>query len=618
MGLKTSIGKSYRPEDCGVLAIEHPALRPDTRVTLVDHSTEIAGNDYDHRRFESHQLLAGTPTYAVINLPAIDLPADHVLVTDRVLPSGSMREESLPLFYEYQAKFDHYSATAGFGGVEVKRYSDGVTLSKREYLVEHANHTWFDPPAGVLHRRWDTLGASGTRNRFRLLLPEYVVNSPDGPWKVHYTQYLRGQTDYSHSEFINAEPIYKHPVDFGIGTIMGVDQPRHSTILSSGTGGVVNLSGTVYVKKADWARLVADHPAGTEWTEWNPKVFGGSLVLKHGDEDYIYNIQRDINYLQPSYTASGGFYKIYDDQGTRIDDKTIQFSHQPMYFRHNSYPEWKPGANPSGTNYGIHIRENGNLIDNIRIKDWASWQGIVELDRTKDFAKYTATYLIENRWLFMRPIDLNPRRRRVKQYYRYRGKVPKASIADNPIHIYIVPKGAYMRGGDVRTLWGFVGLRSLGRVYSADPRDHSLVTLPRRNLTLATMATIPIDKSETTVTDIRIRGGGVREEFLDRMTEPDFFSDHGVWDGISIRGEGVLIVQVPSSLRDTIIKRFSDQGWFGPDAIAMAEDHIHQGIQKFIPAGSIYYIFDEHGTRWAKTSTNRVWQKTSTNRVWQE
>ena len=606
MPLKTSLGRNYQPEDCGVLAIEHPVLRPDTHVIVGDHSYNLPENDFNHNRFERQPQRPGgaRSNYYLLTFPADDLPGDHVLVTDRVLPSGSVRDKDIPLFYQYTMRWDHYSPNGDFGAVELKRFSDGAILPKNEYQVEYSNFTYFDPPGGILHERWATSGASGTYNKLRVLLPEYVVRAPEGPWKIHYSRYLRGQTEYDHSEFVNATPLFRDDLDYKVEWIAGTDQPKHSIIEIDGTAGsqIYTLSGHAFAKKADWARIHVEHPVGTEWDEWNPRVFGGSLVYNRGDRQLVYNTQFDINHSHPTVTASGDFKKAYNDVGARIDTRNIQLSIGPVDFRHSGYPDYTPDPNPSGENYGIKIWENGTAIDNRRIKDWNAWDNIITLDRTHDFATYTASYLFENRWFFLTGVDMNPRRRKVKDFRRWTNKLSDDSIEANPLQIMIVPRNHEMpRGGPLRLFFDYLSVHDHGVAYSADVRDRSKFYLPSSTFAIADVLSNSMESSQLIVTDVRSRGGGVRQKHLNKMIEPEFLSDYGVWDGIALRGEGIIIIQIPLSKRDTIIQRFYDQGWLGDAGARMADDFIHTQIEKFLPAGALYFIFDENGNRWPRS-----------------
>lgn len=605
--IATSIARTYSIEDCAITAIQHPAVVPDSRVSIVDYSPNIPGNDFDHHRFEvvlDQKGQGGDLNFIYINLPAHLIPSEHFIVTDKMVSSGDPIQNSIPLFYQYQARHDHYSESFTFDDLQVFRFSDGALLSPNEYQVEFGNQALY--PNGTAPISW-TKGMPDRIHSFRVLLPEYVARSSDGPWMIRYNRYIRGAEEKLYTEFIEPSAIFVEKKHFVIKPLPGIGDTKGSKIEFPLIDGVPSMSGYVFSKKADWARIYVSYPVGNEWSEWSPRVFAGSAILQQGKEQLIYNPKNDITLVQPSVNSSGNFFKVYDDTARRIDPTHLVMSHGQIHLADGGYPDYVPLLglshqilNPSGHGLGIVITEDGTPIDMTRIRSWSPWYGIFTVDGLKETSQYLATYVYHNRWLILRGIDLNPRRRNVKGYRALRRKLGTGSIVDNPVVVYISPQNAALgpRQPNTSIVWGYGGVDQLGRVFSADPRDLTKYILPANALTLSTVSTIPIDKSELILTDVRVRGGGIRDSVQSLITESDYFSDIAVWDGRPIRGEGVLIIQIPTHTRNSLRTRFAEEGWVGDELSAMTDEYVLRGIEKFIPTGSMYYIVDEYGEFW--------------------
>jgi hypothetical protein len=607
---------------------------PGNTLILSDHSQNILAN-------MNYQTYDGGDT-----LPTVDAEPRkwQLIVTDKLRYKDDPGRDTLLLPYQYQPRFDHYSNTNNPSGEIHICYPDGTIFDEAEYELEYVESPetesmyssyWYSHQyIGSVTERYDRSliwrpipQASGIY-RFRLLLPEHLSYQPT-TYCVKYNKVRKTNNNYghivydddvveSHVEILNPKPVYDYTDDYTFS----------AGSMSLAGGSLIGSLSSCRVRRAEAGRMRVELPVADHREGWYPRIWRGCFKDSSNNEYYLPETSNGA-WARAVDWAAGGNPALTDiglvhEEAYAIQSEWITTKDRPLYITTAGYPTYipyyiydgfrYPAANvdtDSNLSKGINIYVNGRMIGNDQIADWDAWNGRIRLARgITPNDSVSVTYLYEQRYYTMQVPDLNPQvhHRTPSQYYN----MP----LDDSLVIGI-------DAGGTGVIWWWNSLNPSG-VYDGTYNGFSSITTatypvaPTTTITsttrkLAEVSTYRrVPDATSSLIDARHRGGGIQADqffILDReiktkrdaiQPESIFYTDIGLYDGVGLKKDGVIIVEIPIaklySLRDSIY--VETRGITQAVALANAVKVVSDEVRKNLPAGSFFLIVDENKGLW--------------------
>jgi hypothetical protein len=567
---------------------------PQNTLSIIDYTNMYPGNQTTEPQL-----------YNSTNLPICNVePYEYQLdISDKTIYSTMPDVPTIILGYEYQLKYDHYDAGNPSGSINIC-YDNGEPIKDVKYTLEFStSHLYEDFATKPVYNTTLTWGAkpSDTEYRVRLLLPEDILFN-NTTICVSYNKVIKRtgavidpsrDVSYGWTEIINAKKLYQYTTDYTFNS---------STITLAGGG---KLAGkTPWVRRSKLANIRVMYPSASDRNGWFLKVWAGAFT--NGTNNYhiheatpnlatsaqasmveLNDTGNPISYHHNDITSN--LYRcgcaVYDSCSAP-NTFTIVTNEKPLHIWTAGYPNYIPYeaydaiynniTYNENTSHGISIFLNGNKMSNSNIKDWDEWNGVIRFKNPIDMgADIRATYVYEQRCYTLQVPDMCPQ-------VHHTG----VSNATGEIHIQVIHYGIPLNDSVVIALLpGTVDDENLVWYYrSTNPSElyndskvgysavmaatSPTVTLVTNTLTLAEVSVKSITPaSYTTIYDSRSRGGGLQvDEFYPKLVEKsrdkiqiesDHYSDIGLYDGLGLKKDGVIIIKVPrqsvNDIRDAIV-----------------------------------------------------------------
>lgn len=321
-------------------------------------------------------------------------------------------------------------------------------------------------------------------------------------------------------EIVKSDLAYDAWVLFDVDSILDYTPSISTEDLTTDGALIIRGEGHVF-KNIEQSRLrvLPPHPVDRHFP-WYVRIERGTLVKRISGGDWTFKVpEYDRQAWSPKYGAP-----YIDETGVlaaRTGKNSFGLPKSPIYWDGHNIDITLKGATQSPTliryvdsNNGI-VFINGNLDEDEPI----------EVD-----------YSYEERCFIYRGIDLNPT------------EFHNPAILDRFVVFYLVPYSGPT--GVVHT--------SCVRHSEAPSLMGALMSIPRTNepfLILGAAQVRPVHgKDDIEVTDVRVRGGGIKTEVFDEASKRNknalSTTDFGHYDGMPYPGSSTVVVRLDAELRD--------------------------------------------------------------------
>jgi len=558
---------------------------PDTTLSMTDYSSQYYGN------------VVGAPMLSTADDPPIiaSAPYDNqIVISDKVIYSDIEEIDTVILGYEYQLKHDHYDEAHPSRTIKLC-YLGGGPVPDAMYKLESCStimwEDYRDKGASMYQRydlalTWAPVPTGVTDYRLRLLLSEDLFFE-NQTICVMYTKIAphTGDTTPAHTspgwiEIVNPKKLYIYNTDYSF------------------SGAAINLAGSLagkvaWVQRSKLANIRPEMAYASDRQGWFIKVWGG--IFKDTD-DNVYSIPELTEEQACAIDFSTGDVIIDPpsrlmvyDQVRRIDDMMISLGERPISYWTYGYPSYIPypaydavyytGIDPTAEeeySHGISIFVNGSKIDNNVIRDIDEWTGLVLLySALPEGADIRATYYCENKYYTLQVPDMCPQVHHIGLPYGSGDSIYGMGENDS-IVIAMLPDAPSSEG----LVWYYKSTNPTdiydgskygwSTVISDSPESEATIPLISDTLKLAEISvqrTPP--EAIAKLYDSRVQGGGLFPDNYYQLLRPgnttrslinsdsDYYADIGLYDGIGLKKDGVIIVKIPVSkiyeIRDAIV-----------------------------------------------------------------
>jgi hypothetical protein len=298
---------------------------------------------------------------------------------------------------------------------------------------------------------------------------------------------------------------------------------------TSDGGTIIRIDGvTVRYEEETRLRALLPYPE-TRLLPWYPLIDTGTVVLEKDGVRYTFSVPE---YDGQAWSMLFGA-PIIDRKSvpaTVVDASTIQISRTPLYW--------------NGGNLGVGV--NGGKPSGALVADADIHNGLVRLRRKiekRDQVVVDYSY-IETRFIY-KDLNLNP------------SPQQNPMIVDQTALLYLVPSSSSLglsRSDVVR----HTVAKTLAGALSAIPRETEPV------LILGAFQVRPSGVlNDVSVTDTRVRGGGIREtkydDALKRNREAYSVADAGRWDGVPFPAAAAGVLRLPKALLNEYDREYIEQ-----------------------------------------------------------
>jgi hypothetical protein len=566
----------------GAMICDPPA--PHNALSLVDYSNMYPGN-----------VIGAPQLYNSDNVPVTDFePKDRqIVISDKTIYANTTDMDTIILGYEYQLKYDHYDTGNPSGTIRVC-YPGGDEVPGAVYTIETCTNAapistlWNDYAtngAGMYQRynanlTWGPKPTGVNVYRLRILLPESLCF--DKTIYVSYTKYIKdgsgnAVTSDGWREIINPKKLYTYGTNYTFAA------------------GVITLStlSTAWVQRSKLANIRVYEPEVSGRNGWFVKVWAGAFTQgtnKYNVQEYLSHQAAMVKFNSTGTLISPRCGLAVYDPASQSDEYTINLNEWPLHIWSDGYPTYVPypaydavhytGIDPtSSENYshGISIFVNGNKIDQACIVDWDEWNGMVRLNTAVPMGyDIRATYVHEQMYYTVQVPDMCPQVHHIGLSYGT-GNALVGVPANDAVVLVLIPTGGetntnerlawYYKSQNPTDIYGS-SYKGYSTVLKASPSATANITLPAGTLKLAEIGVKRVEPdSYTTLYDTRSRGGGLLPDDFYKVTttlsrediqlESYHYGDIGLYDGLGLKKDGVIVVKIPresiDSIRDAIV-----------------------------------------------------------------
>lgn len=325
-------------------------------------------------------------------------------------------------------------------------------------------------------------------------------------------------------------------------------------------------------------------PSSRQWSDWKANYSGQTIAAYYSTQVNLPVIWSDI--------YGYGHYDILDEQPVLLTEKKIQVRRNPIL-------SWNYPTDYFNSKFGIvksviqiYIRDSINSdwveVPYSSIRDINCDTGVVEFKNRivpSDNRLIKVSYTTKNKNILLKqvngdPIPINPvLNKDVIQFNR-------------PLYIYIYPAKMYKKNNSQTTELSQVTDHRyyfpVNFTYDSSLFNISSINYDPFALPIAVIYVYNNPyKSQPTLVDLRLRGGGVQNDidiFKLKQINSDVISFWDVYppEGTAYNKGGYVIIQIPEEVKDNFVDK----------------KEIHEIISNNLTAGVVYELQDMNGNSW--------------------
>lgn len=549
------------------------------------------------------------------------LPSGSLIVTDRATTS-KYAEYALPLYYEYQLMYNHYSPDSTFpeGFVNIRKNNEN-TLSRDSYAVETreypvASGRYVGTNTGGF--QWAGRPISGTMVTARVLLP--ARTGDNNLYTLEYNRYMNATDSQYWSELVDERQLYTESADYDI--------TPSSLIMTVGTKMV--SGNAIYVQKNPDSFITFRSPAISSdkfnTTNWEFSVSLGNFMVSSG----VVDVRGDYYICHTDTTLTS--MPTAAEPPVIAGKNILRVAHRPLITPSSTYPT--PDYIFTDTITSLEINNTSMLSD---ITSVDTKRGFVMLRRNLNPTdNIKITYNTDpTKVMVVRNIELNPT-------FVGSGLI---DVAASGLGVAIVPSGTTFTDmdGDSFTFanWSNIVLYNLAdnvygdftsgvfgwgaSAYTPSQLGTDVVSgvIPSGSRFLGSITVNVSPEQNVELIDIRRKGGYDEGQVASGVTDWRGYADIGYWDGEPLPMAGTVIIQIPSHIYRNIVDVFErEEDLEAPPSkypidmarvidkdasedysreqlvMRAANKYIVDTVERYLPAGVQYIIVDENMNEW--------------------
>lgn len=557
--------------------------------------------------------------------------ASGTLIMTDVATESKLVDYSIPLFYQYQLMYDHYSQETTYpeGFITLRKNHESV-VSPTTYLVQNRDNAVASGRYNYNEEgpwNWSSKPISGNVITARLLLPSRQVD--DNYYTVEYNRY-KGITESQHwSELVDERRLYEEGRDYTI-TGSSVIIPPWSRAASGDP---------IYIQKDFNSYVRINYPEATidkyKTKEWDFSVRVGNFSVPSGMLEtgkIKYYTRNDLTTYVPTV----------DEQPEIVGSNIVRVKHYPLI-----------GGSSNQPNYYF-----GDVFEKMQINGEDHRDNIISIDTGRGFAmlrkevnatdNVVATYNSSNSdVIVVRNVQLNP-------------ALGNSGVIDvaisGGIGLAIVPSGTVFNDFDgnpwasmsnlvmyhlnENTYGDFTGGTTNGWAVSAFPfqmwggvpvypEAWASGVIPSGSRFVGSISVNVTPEENLDLVDVRRTGGFDETQLVRDVSGWRGYSDVGYWNGESLPMGNLIVIQIPSGVYDNIYEVFESDETLQASPLRNTEEYaklidkkandtystsqmvsqatnkyIKDTIERYLPAGTQYVVVDEDMNMWDTTRLN--------------
>lgn len=551
----------YKNSDVPLFGYNTKNINPDTVLDIVDIGNTIPENNPSYNEHELVNSCVGNSGEYILPFRFRGHPSGSLIVTDRSTEQKNYAY-SVPLYYEYQLMYDHYSEDplTPEGFMVIRRNNDTL-VDQGEYKVERRDNPVISGRYSDYTSSGMTWGvtSSGQISTVRILFPTREENDF---FTIEYNRHQGGSTAEYWSELLSERQLYQQDRDYTItaSSILLAD----NSLIPSGA--------PLYVQKDPDSYVKVRYPVGRsddyKTSEWNISVRLGNFVIPSGllgDGQTIYECQND----------SSVNLNVLNEVGQIVAPNIIRISHWPFITPSSTLPS--PGYAFTDVIEKVMV---GSLDLTSKITSIDQRFGYIMLNQElKPVDNIKLDYIPDQtKTMVMKNIQLSP---------IYTEDITTNSglfdVSKHGLGIAIVPSGTEFLDVDGYTynpqsgftniavyqldVSGYLGdysnstsgfAASAFNIDASDPFNNQPISgiIPSGSKMLGAVSINLSPKENVELLDIRRSSGYDADDTISATSGWRGFSDIGYWDGEPMPTAGTVIIQMPSGMYQNIYNIF--------------------------------------------------------------
>jgi len=603
---RNNTDQAYDVGECPISTVQLNNFNADAIVKRIDYQDLIIENSIV---YNSTETLTPLGTGVLENdkfLMQHYLPNEYNHI--KYLFTDKTSEGNIPLFYQYQLKFDAY----GFSNKDIIQvYRNNVELVPQDqYNIEFTyektlyDNYYSDNYTSNLDRygsavQWGSFDVNNRIHRIKLLLPLSFFDK-NSFYTIRYNKHYMNLEFPLHFELLELENLYNTSTDFDL-SYSGSINTEIVTIKTESVIKSENLN-KLYCVKDPYSQIKedglvtyqADGDQDNSSASWNLKIDTGAFVRnesKFHEDTSFYNCEfagdeseriQVVSYLKPK----------------ELGFNVIQIDQSPLYISGYTYPDYNIQLFPNTTDGttlpsgSIGFNINNELLQDVSISSIDRYKGYILLNKKLSLTNDTSVfaYVDSEYSVFIRNLELNPR---ISGNYGISSNSEKSfseiGIAMRKIDGPIVEGTEdewyhpYFFDFDDPTIFYQSKIVSADQVPTNILTDKSLNWNPYTTdfnpdgefLPFAVITLNKLSLDIIKITDARRINGGLTDEFIPKLTnnQNNSYSDIGFVDGEILPYEGLKIVHLPSHIYPSLIQRWVNSNQYNSDMYTDITDY---------------------------------------------